>query len=55
VQEGKKMKILICDGLHESGLELLKTTEGIDADAPDQWSMDEIREHLPDYDGMPET
>ena len=46
------MRILICDGLHESGLELLRTTEGIEVDVPDQWSMDEIKEKLPDYDGM---
>ena len=46
------MRILICDGLHESGLELLRSTEGIEVDVPDQWSMDQITENLSDYNGM---
>jgi len=46
------MKILICDGLHDSGLKLLRDTEGIVVDAPDQWSTDRITEALPRYDAL---
>ncbi len=45
-------KILVCDGLHESGLELLKSTEGVHVDAPEKWSMEEITAQLPKYDAM---
>jgi D-3-phosphoglycerate dehydrogenase len=46
------MKILVCDGLHESGLQLLRAAEGISVDAPDQWSMEKIAEHLSQYHAM---
>ena len=46
------MKILICDGLHESGLELLRASEGITVDVPEQWSMDRITEELSNYNAM---
>ncbi|MBI4763953.1 MAG: phosphoglycerate dehydrogenase [Deltaproteobacteria bacterium] len=46
------MKVLICDGLDESGLELLRSAEGLEVDAPEQWSMEEIAEHLPRYEAM---
>jgi D-3-phosphoglycerate dehydrogenase len=46
------MKILVCDGLHESGLELLHSTEEMEVDAPDQWSAEQITEELPQYDAM---
>ena len=46
------MKILVCDGLHDSGLDLLRSTEGMEVDAPDQWSMEEIASQLPEYDAM---
>jgi D-3-phosphoglycerate dehydrogenase len=46
------MKILICDGLHESGLELLRSTEGISVDAPDQWSAEKIAEEIGHYHAM---
>ncbi len=46
------MKILVCDGLHESGLELIRSTEGMEVDAPERWSMDEITAQLPEYDAM---
>ncbi|RLB81645.1 MAG: phosphoglycerate dehydrogenase [Deltaproteobacteria bacterium] len=46
------MRILVCDGLHQSGLELLRSTEGIHVDAPDQWSMEQIKAQLPEYDAM---
>jgi len=46
------MKILVCDGLHESGLELLRSTEGMEVDAPDQWSAEQITKELPRYDAL---
>ena len=46
------MKILVCDGMHESGLALLRSTEGIQVDAPEKWSQEEITRALPEYDAM---
>jgi D-3-phosphoglycerate dehydrogenase len=46
------MKILICDGLDESGLDLLRSAEGLEVDVPEQWSMEEIREQLPRYEAL---
>ncbi|NVL89660.1 MAG: phosphoglycerate dehydrogenase [Desulfobacterales bacterium] len=46
------MKILVCDGLHESGLELLRSADGVHVDAPDRLGMEEIRAQLPEYDAM---
>ncbi|NLJ26477.1 MAG: phosphoglycerate dehydrogenase [Deltaproteobacteria bacterium] len=46
------MKILICDGMHESGLALLQAAEGIQVDAPDQLSAEEIKARLHEYDAM---
>lgn len=46
------MKILICDGLHESGLDLFRSMEAMEVDTPDQWSMEKIAAKLPDYDAM---
>ncbi|UCF55866.1 MAG: phosphoglycerate dehydrogenase, partial [Deltaproteobacteria bacterium] len=46
------MKILVCDGLHESGLELLRSTEGFHVDAPDKWSMEQIAAGLGKYEAM---
>jgi D-3-phosphoglycerate dehydrogenase len=46
------MKILVCDGLHKNGLELLRSTEGIEVDAPDQWSVEQITAQLSGYDAM---
>lgn len=45
-------KILICDGLDESGLDLFRSTEGLEVDNPEQWSMEQITEQLPNYDAM---
>ena len=45
-------KILICDGLDEIGLDLLRSTEGLEVNNPDQWSMEQIAEQLPQYDAM---
>ena len=46
------MRILICDGLHESGLDLLRACEGLDVDAPENWSMEQIASELHKYDAM---
>ena len=46
------MKILICDGLHKAGLDLLQSVDDFEAHAPDQWSMEQISAELPDYDAM---
>lgn len=36
------MKILVCDGMHESGLSLLRAAEGIDVNAPERIGPEEI-------------
>jgi len=46
------MKILVCDGMHESGLDLLRSTEGFQVDDPEQWDADQITARLPEYDAM---
>ncbi|MBI5605631.1 MAG: phosphoglycerate dehydrogenase [Deltaproteobacteria bacterium] len=46
------MKILICDGLDESGLDLLRSTEGLEVDTPEQLSLEQIADRLPQYDAM---
>ncbi|MEN6484142.1 MAG: phosphoglycerate dehydrogenase, partial [Syntrophobacteraceae bacterium] len=46
------MKILICDGMEDSGLELLRAAEGIDVDAPEQLSAEEIKARLPEYEAV---
>jgi D-3-phosphoglycerate dehydrogenase / 2-oxoglutarate reductase len=46
------MKILICDGLDESGLSILRSTDGLEVDNPEQWSMERIAEKLPQYEAM---
>lgn len=46
------MKVLICDGMHEIGLSILKATEGISVDVPEQLGAEEIKAILPDYDAM---
>ncbi len=50
--EEQIMKILVCDGLDETGLDLLRSTEGMEVDAPDQWDMEQIASQLPNYDAM---
>ena len=45
-------KILICDGLDESGLSLLRSAEGIETDSPEGLSAARIKEVLPGYDAM---
>lgn len=46
------MKILICDGMHESGLSMLRSAPGVEVDAPDQPSAGEVLEMIPDYDAL---
>jgi D-3-phosphoglycerate dehydrogenase len=46
------MRILICDGMHESGLSLLQESEGLQVDVPDQPSADQVRAILGDYDAL---
>jgi D-3-phosphoglycerate dehydrogenase / 2-oxoglutarate reductase len=46
------MKILVCDGLHESGLELFESAQDISVDAYEQLSVEEIRARLHEYDAM---
>lgn len=46
------MKILICDGLHESGLGLFAAAEGLSVDVHEQLSVEEIKARLHEYDAM---
>jgi len=46
------MKILVCDGLHESGLKLLQSAEGITVEAPEKWSMEKITEEIAQYHAL---
>jgi D-3-phosphoglycerate dehydrogenase / 2-oxoglutarate reductase len=46
------MKILVSDGLDEIGLNLLRSTEGFAVDTPEQWTMEQIEEALPEYEGL---
>ena len=46
------MKVLICDGLDENGLGLLRSASGLQVDAPEGLSADQIKAILPQYDAM---
>jgi D-3-phosphoglycerate dehydrogenase len=46
------LKILICDGLDESGLKILRSAEGVEAHMPDGLDAAEIKAVLPGYDAM---
>ncbi len=46
------VKILICDGLDKSGLKILRSAEGVEADTPDGLGAAEIKAILPQYDAM---
>lgn len=46
------LKILICDGMDESGLKILREAEGVEVDMPDGLSAGEIKAILPEYDAM---
>ncbi len=52
IGKGKSMRILICDGMDESGLNTLQSAEGVTVDAPDQPGFEEIKRVLPEYDAM---
>jgi len=43
------MKILICDGLHESGIHLLRQEKEMQVDTPDQPGVEELKRLLPGY------
>ena len=46
------MKILICDGMDGSGMELFRAAEGIQVDAPEQLSAAEIKALLSAGNGL---
>ncbi len=46
------MKIIICDGMHQSGLQLLRENTSIRVDVPQQISAEEIMDTIADYDAM---
>ncbi len=46
------MKILICDGLHDSGLSIMQAADGITVDVPDAPSADEVKRIIPEYDAL---
>lgn len=46
------MRILICDGMHEAGLSILKSAEGLQVDVPDQPTPDEVKGMISGYDAL---
>ncbi|MBC7357505.1 MAG: phosphoglycerate dehydrogenase [Desulfacinum sp.] len=46
------MKILICDGMHPKGLELLRAEDDLEVLAPDQPGPEEVRELAADCDAL---
>jgi D-3-phosphoglycerate dehydrogenase / 2-oxoglutarate reductase len=46
------MRVLVCDGLDEVGLALLRAAEGIEVDAPEQPSAEQVKEMLGQYDAL---
>jgi D-3-phosphoglycerate dehydrogenase len=46
------IRILISDGLDDSGLDLLRSAEGLEVNTPELWSMEQIEDQLPGYDGL---
>ena len=46
------MRVLICDGMEESGLQLLRAEKNIHVDAPEQPNLEEIKNILPEYDAI---
>ncbi len=46
------MKVLVCDGMHESGVELLQAVEGLEVDIPGEITQEQILERIGDYDAM---
>ena len=49
---GKMGKILICDGMHEAGLAILRSAEGLQVDMPDQPTVDEVRGMISGYEAV---
>ncbi len=52
--EGRKntLKILICDGMHESGLAILQAAKELQVDVPEQISLDEVKKRISEYDAV---
>jgi D-3-phosphoglycerate dehydrogenase len=46
------IKILVCDGLDESGLKILRAAEGVETDMPDGLDAAQIKAIAPEYDAM---
>lgn len=46
------MKVLICDGMHEGGLELLRSAGTVEVDAPEQLGAERLKMILPEYDAV---
>ncbi len=46
------MKVLICDGLSEKGLEILRNTQGLEVDAWSKISREELLSTIKDYHAM---
>lgn len=46
------MRILICDGMEESGLQLLRAEKNIQVDAPEQPNLEKIKNILPECDAI---
>jgi D-3-phosphoglycerate dehydrogenase / 2-oxoglutarate reductase len=46
------MRILVCDGLEKTGVDLLSSAEGILVDERPDIKADEIKEIIADYEGM---
>src|SRR5689334_15526588 len=46
------MKILVCDGLEKTGVEILAAAEGITADEKPNLKAEEIAEIIGNYDGL---
>ena len=46
------MKVLICDGMHESGVAHLRAVEGLEVDIPDQITQEQLLEKIGDYEAI---
>lgn len=46
------MKVLVCDGMHQSGLDLFHDATGIEVVSPAQPSPDQVRDLIPDFDAL---
>ena len=46
------MRILVCDGLDKAGVEILRSTPGIEVDERPSISAEELAEIIGDYEGL---